>query len=131
MVHQLSCFRTRWPHEINFKVVIKRLNSDLVVMAGFSLGGILACSVHTKILDLANISTRIRENLVCITFAQPHVPVPGLNKLARYFPEVVSSTVHSVQLEMDLVPRLLGLLHQPPSKVSKTINGLTTHMLET
>ena len=91
---------------------------------GFSLGGLLACCVHAEIWDQPNISSHIKENLVCITFAQPHVPVPGLDDLAEDFPDI-GSTIHAVQFERDLVPRLLGLLYQP----SKVWECRATHIL--
>ena len=80
--------------------------------AGFSLGGLLACSVHAKIWNSPNVSPRIKENLVCITFGQPHVPIPGLEDLAVDYLNI-ENTVHAIQYEKDLVPRLLGLLHKP------------------
>ena len=83
------------------------------VHAGFSLGGLLACCVHTKIWDLSSTNSHIKENLVCITFGQPHVPVPGLDSdLAEDYPDI-EKTVHAIQYEKDLVPRLIGLLHKP------------------
>ena len=67
--------------------------------------------MYTKIWDSPNISPHIKENLVCITFGQPHIPVPGLDDLAEDYPDIVN-TIHAVQLMRDLVPRVLGLLHQ-------------------
>ena len=89
------------------------------MLTGFSLGGLLACSVHAKIWDSPNVSPRIKENLVCITFGQPHIPVPELDELADDYPDIVN-TVHAIQYEKDLVPRLIGLLHKP-SKVLESI----------
>ena len=80
----------------------------IAMHAGFSLGGLLACSVHAKVWNLPNISPHIKENLVCITFGQPHIPIPWLDDLA----EDSVSTVHAVQFERDLVPRLLRLFQQ-------------------
>ena len=77
--------------------------------------------MHTKIWDsVSNISSHIKENLVCITFGQPHIPVPGLEDLAEDYPDI-ESTVHAIQYEKDLVPRLIGLLHKP----SKVLESMT------
>ena len=51
----------------------------------------------------------LRQNLVCITFGQPHVAMPMLDRVASQRPELVS-TIHSFHCEDDPVPRLLRFL---------------------
>ena len=65
---------------------------------------------------------------MCITFAQPHIPVPGLDDLAEDLPNIVN-TIHAVQFEKNLVPRLLGLLHQPSKVGSCTRSPYVTDIL--
>jgi len=56
-------------------------------------------------------SSLLKKNLVCITFAQPHVPVSGLPEVAIEQPDLVS-TIHTVYWEGDLVPRLSRFLNE-------------------
>jgi len=56
-------------------------------------------------------SSLLKENLVCITFAQPHIPVPGLPEVAIEQPDLVS-TIHTIYWEGDLVPRLSRFLNE-------------------
>ena len=51
----------------------------------------------------------LRQNLVCITFGQPHVSMPMLDRVVSQRPELVS-TIHSFHCEDDPVPRLLRFL---------------------
>ena len=79
-------------------------------ISGFSFGGLLACAVTASVWETPYISTDLlRQNLVCITFGQPHVAMPMLDRAARQRPELVS-TIHSFYCEDDPVPRLLRFL---------------------
>ena len=79
---------------------------------GFSFGGLLACAIASHVWDSDYIqSSLLKENLVCITFAQPHIPVPGLPEVAIERPDLVS-TIHTVYWEGDLVPRLSRFLNE-------------------
>ena len=63
-------------------------------------------------LDLPYISSSfLKENLACITFAQPHIPVPWLSEVARERPDLVS-TIHTVYWEGDVIPRLARFLNE-------------------
>ena len=53
----------------------------------------------------------LKENMVCITFAQPHIPVPGLPEVAQERPDLVS-TIHTIYWEGDLVPQLSRFLNE-------------------
>ena len=77
---------------------------------GFSFGGLLACAVAASVWETPYISTDLlRQNLVCITFGQPHVAMPMLDRVVSRRPELVS-TIHSFHCEDDPVPRLLRFL---------------------
>lgn len=85
---------------------------DTFTVVGFSFGGLLACAVAACVWDTPYISSSLlMENLVCITFAQPNVPVPFLPEVAREHPELIS-TIHTVYWEEDLVPRLSRFLNE-------------------
>ncbi len=75
----------------------------------------LACSIAVQVWQRGYIPAQLlQENLVCITFAQPHLPVPQLADLARDRPEI-ASTIHAIYFEEDIVPRLLRVLDLPCS----------------
>ena len=118
--------------------------------AGFSFGGLLACAVAAQVWHSSYISSQhLQENLVCITFAQPHLEVPQLEEVARECPDIWS-TIHCIYYKEDLVPRLVRILDHPCSQIltklesaedkpevrmkrplmeSPTRVGLHTHML--
>ena len=73
----------------------------------------------TQVWQSPYISSRhLQENFVCITFAQPHLPVPQLADIARDCPEI-ASTIHAIYYEEDLVPRLMKVLDLPCSTLGK------------
>ena len=75
----------------------------------------LACSIAVQVWQRGYIPAQLlQENLTCITFAQPHLPVPQLAELARDRPEI-KGTVHAIYYEEDIVPRLVRLLDLPCS----------------
>ena len=70
----------------------------------------MACAVTASVWETPYISTDLlRQNLVCITFGQPHVSMPMLDRVVSQRPELVS-TIHSFHCEEDPVPRLLRFL---------------------
>ncbi len=86
-----------------------------IFISGFSFGGMLACSIAVQVWQRGYIPAQLlQQNLVCITFAQPHLPVPQLADLARDRPEI-ASTIHAIYFEEDIVPRLLRVLDLPCS----------------
>ena len=83
---------------------------NVVLHAGFSFGGLLACAVTASVWETPYISTDLlRQNLVCITFGQPHISMPMLDRVASQRSELVN-TIHSFHCENDPVPRLLRFL---------------------
>jgi len=79
---------------------------------GFSLGGLLACAVIAAVWRTPYIRTDVlKKGLVCITFGQPHVTLPCLSEFAREQPEV-ASTIHTLHLHDDVIPRILPLLSE-------------------
>ncbi len=75
----------------------------------------LACSIAVQVWQRGYIPAQLlQENLVCITFAQPHLPVPQLADLARDRPEI-ANTIHAIYFEENIVPRLLRVLDLPCS----------------
>lgn len=79
---------------------------------GFCFGGLLATSIATKIWKRPIFKVQdLQENLICITFAQPYLPVPQLSDFGSEIPEV-ASTLHSVCYENDVLPQVLMLLDQ-------------------
>ena len=69
----------------------------------------------------------LKQNLVCITFGQPHVSMPMLDRVASRRPELVS-TIHSFQCEDDPVPRLLRFLDVSWSQ-EDTVEGKKNKMV--
>ncbi len=87
----------------------------LNIYVGFALGGLLASAIIVQIWKGGYIPAQLlQENLACITFAQPHLPVPQLAELAKDRP-MISSTIYAVYYEEDLVPRMMRFLDQPCS----------------
>ena len=56
----------------------------------------------------------LQGSLVCITFAQPLLPVPELGSYVHDFPEIAKS-IHSIHYEMDKIPLVISLLDQKNS----------------
>ena len=79
---------------------------------GFSFGGLLACAIAAEVWNTPYIgSDLLKENLVCITFAQPHVSVPMLVDVVRQRAEL-ASTIHGIYSQDDVVPRLMRFLDE-------------------
>ena len=79
--------------------------------SGCSLGGLLACAVAADVWSSAYIRTDILQNsLVCVTFGQPHISLPGVLQAARE-PELASA-IHTLHLYDDVFPRVLPLLNE-------------------
>ena len=80
--------------------------------SGFSLGGLLACAVAANVWNSAYIRTDVlQKSLICITFGQPHIPLPGVLQTAKEQPELASA-IHTLHLYDDLFPRVLPLLNE-------------------
>ena len=93
------------------------IGSCVCLPTGFSFGGLLACSIAAQIWLSRYLSYRLlQDNLVCITFAQPHIPVPQLAAVARECPEI-ASTIHAIYNKEDPVPQLMALLNLPISSI--------------
>ena len=70
--------------------------------------------------DSSYISSRdLKENLACITFGQPHVTVPLLLKVAREQPDL-TSTIHSIYWQDDVMPRLTRFLNECCSSLTRS-----------
>ena len=79
-------------------------------MLGFSFGGLLAATLMACMWEMPYFpAALLKQNLVCITFGQPHVVVPMLESAAAQNPEL-ASCIHSFYCEDDPVPRLLRVL---------------------
>ena len=53
---------------------------------------------------------KLQKNLACITFGQPHLPVPELQETSCVNPEIAKA-IHVVISEDDVLPRILGVLY--------------------
>ena len=85
---------------------------------GFSFGGLLACAIAAEVWNTPYIgSDLLKENLVCITFAQPHVSVPLLADVVRQRAEL-ASTIHCIYSQDDVVPCLMRFLDESWSSQS-------------
>ena len=91
-----------------------------MVLTGFLLGGLLACSITTLIWKSGVFSAEhLQERLSCITFSQPFINLPELSEVAESQPEIVS-TLHAVYRKDDAYPKMLMYLNLP-------INHLMLH----
>ena len=81
-------------------------------MAGFSFGGLVALSLTALLWKLPYFSADLlKENFICVTFAQPLITLPVVQEIAEECPEL-ESTVHSIFMSTDLVPQLMKFLDQ-------------------
>ena len=94
--------------------ILELLNKPTrVVLTGFLVGGLLACSVATQIWKCGLFSNQeLQERLSCITFSQPHINVPELSEVAKSHPEIIS-TLYAIYREDDAYPTLLMYLNLP------------------
>lgn len=70
----------------------------------------MASAVAAQVWHSSYISSEhLQENLICITFAQPHLEVPQLEEIARECPSI-TSTIHCIYYNEDLIPRLTRIL---------------------
>ena len=75
----------------------------------------LASYITTKLWKYPSLGWKhLQESLVCITFAQPLLPVPELGSFVRDFPEIAKS-IHSIHYEQDKIPLVISLLDQKNS----------------
>ena len=88
----------------------RAINCNSSIMTGFSFGGLLAAALTAHVWETPYFpAALLKQNLVCITFGQPHVTVPMLESAAAQNPEL-ASCIHSFYCEDDPVPRLLRVL---------------------
>ena len=79
-------------------------------MTGFSFGGLLAVALMAHVWETPYFpKEQLKQNLVCITFGQPHVTVPMLESAAAQNSDL-ASCIHSYYCEDEPVPRLLRVL---------------------
>ena len=76
---------------------------------GFSLGGLLACSIAAKLWILPFFSADILlQNVACIMFGPPYVnfsyPLPHLEEAIHQFPDILQS-FYSFHLRDDIIPK--------------------------
>ena len=92
--------------------------SAIISYIGFCFGGMLASYITTTRLwkNLSLGWEHLQESLVCITFAQPLLPVPKLGSYVQDFPEIAKS-IHSIHYERDKIPLVISLLDQEKSSV--------------
>ena len=97
-------------------------------MTGFSFGGLLAAALTAHVWKTSYFpAALLKQNLVCITFGQPHVTVPMLESVAAQNPEL-ASCIHSFYCEDDPVPRLLRVLDRSWSQEG-THKGRKSHVV--
>ena len=92
--------------------ILKCVHYHACSFAGFSFGGLLACSIAACVWNAPYIhSSLLKQNLACITFGQPHIPVPQLLEVSKQRPDL-STTIHSIYSHDDVVPRLSRFLNE-------------------
>ena len=97
-------------------------------MVGFSFGGLLALSLTALLWKLPYLSADfLKENLICVTFAQPLITIPVVQEIAEECLEF-ESTVHSIFMRADLAPQLMKFLDQRfEEQCSQILLTSTTH----
>ncbi len=78
-----------------------------MVIAGFSFGGLLACSIAAKLCRTTLDPCLLQRNLCCITFGQPLIAIPFVQKTVEMFPHL-EKAIHLVYDKEDIIP---GLMH--------------------
>ena len=97
------------------KFVYTKSSATISCFIGFCFGGMLASYITTKLWKYPSLGWKhLQESLVCITFAQPLLPVPELGSFVRDFPEIAKS-IHSIHYEQDKIPLVISLLDQKNS----------------
>ena len=97
-------------------------------MTGFSFGGLLAANLTACVWEtMHDDAALLKQNLICITFGQPHVTVPMLESPAVQNSEL-ASCIHSFYCEDDPVPRLLRVLDRSWSQ-EDTHEGGESHVV--
>ena len=81
-----------------------------VCILGFSFGGMLAWSVTASLWKSPLINTNVLEkNLCCIALSPPLINTPLLQEVCVDMPQI-KSTLHSIIIQDDVVPRLTMFL---------------------
>lgn len=79
----------------------------ILYFTGFSFGGMLACSIAAKLWSISLDHGLLQRSLCCITFGQPMISIPYVQKIAQLYPKL-EQTIHLVLNKEDLIP---GLMH--------------------
>ena len=113
-VHVLTVGIAQQSKEFPMSFILELLNTPTkVVLTGFLLGGLLACSITTQIWKCGVFSAQhLQERLSCITFSQPFINLPGLPELVESYPEIVS-TLYAVYKDGDAYPKMVKYLNLP------------------
>ena len=90
----------------------------MLLLTGFSFGGVLATCVAAKLWCKALDSQLLKRNLCCITFGQPIITVSTVAAVANTFPDL-NSILHLVYDKEDTFP---GLMHH--HAVGCTLDGM-------
>ena len=86
-------------------------------LTGFSFGGMLALSVTASLWKMPLISTSVLEkNLCCIVLSPPLINLALLQEVCSESPQILS-TLHSIFLHDDFVPRLTMFLDSRNEKI--------------
>ena len=84
---------------------------------GYSFGGLLGLSVTASLWKSTLLTSSILEkNLCCITFSPPLINMPILQEICVESPQI-NSTLHSIFIKDDLIPRLTMFLDPKYDKV--------------
>ena len=95
----------------------------MIFIIGFSFGGMLALSVTASLWKMPLISTSVlKENLCCIVLSPPLIGLPMVQEVCAESPQILS-TLHSVILQDDFMPRLTMFLDPGNDKIcSESLN---------
>ena len=91
---------------------------------GFSFGGILAhlCATHLWSLSQGICPELLENNLLCITFGQPVIPLP---RAANFADRVADkSRFHAIYIDDDIIPRMMRFLDPVSTKLKNPTCGL-------
>ena len=79
--------------------------------AGFSFGGMLACSITAAVWETPYITADLlKKNLVCITFGQPLFSLPAVHNVSRE--QDIKLTIHTIHIQEDVFPRTIPVLNE-------------------
>lgn len=108
----------------NYSIIFTGNHISVVIMLfyflcmtiGFSMGGLLALSVYASLWKDTCLSINdLLENVVCITFGTPLVPLEELELTLKAVPNMKENN-HLVIMEDDIIPRLMQFSEVRSSK---------------